>query len=220
MFLLACRISKTAFFIGHVQVVIPFLSESYGSQRDPSENAGDSIPYCTLKQFPALMEHCIEWAREKFQSSFSAKPDAFNNFWQLHGPSAGQLLQTLQHKTHIEGVPLVYKLISRRPKDFQDVVQLARLKFEKYFSFKAQQLLSMFPLDHTVENGVKFWQSPKRPPVPVIYDAENPIHLAFVRAACILYSKVYGHSISPLNMTLENLKNLSAKAKLPSFVPK
>ena len=42
---------------GHVQVILPFKTESYGSQRDPPEK---DVPFCTLKSFPNLIEHCIE----------------------------------------------------------------------------------------------------------------------------------------------------------------
>merc|ERR1719359_317698 len=48
---------------GNVQVVVPRLTESYGSSRDPPEK---SIPVCTLKNFPNAIEHCIQWARYSF----------------------------------------------------------------------------------------------------------------------------------------------------------
>ena len=83
---------------GHVQVIVPYMTESYSSQvswdifyclvyyyiygvrlnslsiclsilchsdifqRDPID---EDVPYCTLKSFPATIDHCIEWAREK-----------------------------------------------------------------------------------------------------------------------------------------------------------
>jgi molybdopterin/thiamine biosynthesis adenylyltransferase len=50
---------------GHVQVVLPGLTESYGSMQDPDEDGGE-IPHCTLKMFPEETLHCIEWARDKF----------------------------------------------------------------------------------------------------------------------------------------------------------
>ena len=31
-------------------------------QRDPPD---EDVPYCTLKSFPAQIEHCIQWARDK-----------------------------------------------------------------------------------------------------------------------------------------------------------
>jgi len=56
---------------GHVQVIVPFLSESYGSKEDPNEE--NDIPYCTLKMFPEESIHCIEWARDKFEKMFFIK---------------------------------------------------------------------------------------------------------------------------------------------------
>ncbi|KAL5969221.1 Ubiquitin-like modifier-activating enzyme 6, partial [Taenia solium] len=53
---------------GHTQVILPGITESYSSQKDPSEEeeeASDVIPYCTLKSFPAKVSDCVEWAREK-----------------------------------------------------------------------------------------------------------------------------------------------------------
>ena len=57
---------------GHVQVVLPGLTESYGSKRDPEE--ANEIPYCTLKMFPEEALHCLEWARDKFENIFFNKP--------------------------------------------------------------------------------------------------------------------------------------------------
>lgn len=49
---------------GNVQVVIPHITESYSSSRDPPEKA---IPVCTLKNFPNAIEHTIQWARDDFE---------------------------------------------------------------------------------------------------------------------------------------------------------
>lgn len=34
----------------------------FASQRDPPE---EEIPFCTLKSFPSVIEHTIQWARDK-----------------------------------------------------------------------------------------------------------------------------------------------------------
>jgi ubiquitin-activating enzyme E1 len=51
---------------GNVQVVIPFLTESYSSSQDPPEK---SIPICTLKNFPNAIEHTLQvsgcWGRKE-----------------------------------------------------------------------------------------------------------------------------------------------------------
>ena len=45
----------------NLQVVLPFMTQSYGDSQDPPE---ESIPLCTLKHFPNAIEHTIEWARD------------------------------------------------------------------------------------------------------------------------------------------------------------
>lgn len=61
---------------GHVQVVVPFKTESYGSTNDPEENK--EIPVCTLKMFPEETIHCVEWAKDIFGNLFTLKPQSFN----------------------------------------------------------------------------------------------------------------------------------------------
>ena len=58
---------------GHVQVVIPRETESYGSMQDPDDNQGE-IPHCTLKMFPDETLHCVEWARDLFGKLFDQVP--------------------------------------------------------------------------------------------------------------------------------------------------
>lgn len=61
---------------GNVQVVVPFVTESYGSSADPPEA---SIPVCTLKSFPYMIEHCIQWARDFFDGYFRIQPERLND---------------------------------------------------------------------------------------------------------------------------------------------
>jgi len=57
---------------GHVQTIIPYKTESYGSQNDPADDL--NIPMCTLKMFPEEALHCVEWARDLFGKYFTEKP--------------------------------------------------------------------------------------------------------------------------------------------------
>eukprot|EP00611_Tribonema_gayanum_P030367 TRINITY_DN8423_c0_g1_i1.p1 TRINITY_DN8423_c0_g1~~TRINITY_DN8423_c0_g1_i1.p1 ORF type:complete len:705 (+),score=261.06 TRINITY_DN8423_c0_g1_i1:59-2173(+) len=55
----------------NVQVVLPHVTASYAD--GPKDQADeDSIPMCTLRNFPSLIEHCIEWARAQFEDMFVA----------------------------------------------------------------------------------------------------------------------------------------------------
>lgn len=43
------------------KVVVPHCTASYAD--GPKDQEDDAIPMCTLRNFPSLIEHCIEWAR-------------------------------------------------------------------------------------------------------------------------------------------------------------
>jgi len=57
---------------GNVQVIVPHLTESYGSTKDPDDSNG--IPICTIKSFPFKQAHTIQWARELFETEFNEIP--------------------------------------------------------------------------------------------------------------------------------------------------
>lgn len=71
------------------QVVIPHQTQSYGDSQDPDE---ESIPLCTLKNFPHLIEHCIQWARDYFEGAFVEGP----NEYQKYAENPIVYLQTVQ----------------------------------------------------------------------------------------------------------------------------
>ncbi|VDQ03327.1 unnamed protein product [Trichobilharzia regenti] len=102
---------------GNVQVVIPYLTESYSSSQYPPEK---SFPPCTLKNFPYLIEHTLQWARDLFGGVFVHQYQAMNSF--LQDPS-GFLERTLatQGNQQLETLQtLKINLIDKRPNNFED----------------------------------------------------------------------------------------------------
>lgn len=63
--------SGTLGTMGNIQVVVPFLTDSYSSSQDPPEK---SIPICTLKNFPNAIEHTLQWARDLFEGLYTQSP--------------------------------------------------------------------------------------------------------------------------------------------------
>ena len=51
----------------HSQIILPFKTMTYNDIRDPPE---ESFAACTVKSFPYLIEHTIQWAREYFEGIF------------------------------------------------------------------------------------------------------------------------------------------------------
>jgi Ubiquitin-activating enzyme active site len=117
----------------------------------------------------------------------------------------------------------VVKLLSRRPKSFEDCLRYARLKFEKLFNHDVRQLLHVYPLDAKTKEGAPFWSLPKRPPTPVEYEAENPLHYQFISAIACLRATNFKVEIPSKTPRSEEFRKecgkLAAKFEVPKFVP-
>ena len=200
---------------GHIQCVVPHLTESYSSQRDPEDH---DVPYCTLKSFPAVIEHTIQWARNKFESCYSQKPQLYNKFWSTHN-SAPDLLQSLRSGNKPDGIILVAKTLRSWPKSWHDCVARARLQFERYYNHKAKQLLYAFPRDTKLSDGTLFWQSPKRPPTAIEFDINNALHYSFLESAARLHATVHSIHFNSEDLTKESLMKILRDVKVPEFLP-
>src|SRR5690606_24736814 len=100
---------------GHVQVIIPRRTKSYGMTRDPPET---SFPYCTLKSFPSKIEHTIQWARDKFGSLFNLKPQELLNLLEnsiRDGESYWNRLKS-KKQARLSEVERIYKMVQRIPR--------------------------------------------------------------------------------------------------------
>ncbi|XP_019732172.1 ubiquitin-like modifier-activating enzyme 6 isoform X2 [Hippocampus comes] len=200
---------------GHTEIIVPNLTESYNSHRDPPE---EEIPFCTLKSFPSVIEHTIQWARDKFENAFVQKPSMYNSFWQTH-KSAEFVLQKMQAGESLEGSFEVIKLLNRRPHCWEQCITLARLKFEKYFKRKALQLLHAFPLDTRLKDGSLFWQSPKRPPAPIDFDLKDPLHFTFVVSTARLFAGINNIPYSEKDLCGEAVAEILSHVKIPKYQP-
>mmetsp|Transcript_28340 Transcript_28340/g.71145 ORF Transcript_28340/g.71145 Transcript_28340/m.71145 type:complete len:1022 (+) Transcript_28340:194-3259(+) len=197
---------------GHVQVIIPFKTENYGSQRDPEAGG---IPFCTLKSFPFKYEHCVQWARAlAFEKYFVSLPQQYHKFFfetadvaqQLDGPGVREL------KPHV-----IHRMLRRKPESFADCVQLARFKWERYFNHAPRHLLNAFPADHTLPDGKPFWSSPKRRPTPLEFNVADDDCLNFVIAFANLWAFVWG---LPKNEDRAEIAKMAEAVTPPEFVSK
>nr|DBA28735.1 TPA: hypothetical protein GDO54_009041 [Pyxicephalus adspersus] len=153
-----------------------------------------------------------------FESSFSHKPSLYNKFWHTHN-SAEDVLQRIQSGESLEGCFHVVKLLSRKPRCWSHCVELARLKFEKYFNHKAQQLLHSFPLDTRLKDGSFFWQSPKRPPTPVQFDITDPLHISFIISAAKLFAEVHEIQFTEKDFSLDAIHKILTEITIKEFTP-
>jgi len=79
-------------------------------------------------------------------------------------------------------------------------------------------------LDMKNKDGTLFWSGAKRPPVPIKFDAQDPLHLDFVRYCAALWAKVWGlqpaHCDPRSEEDNEYIRKVCAGVEIPVFRPK
>jgi ubiquitin-activating enzyme E1 len=201
---------------GSTQVVVPCVTENYGASRDPVDEK--SIPMCTLKFYPNLIEHTLQWARELFEEQYKQTPDDCNNY--LNCATAAEFQTSFlanQQNVKLETLNRMYTaLVESRPASIEDCIVWARLQFEDLFCNRIKQLLHTFPVDKLTSSGAPFWSGSKKPPAPLQFNAGDPLHMQFIVAAANMRAMVFG--IPPQHMEevfFEVLEGVS----VPSFSP-
>lgn len=200
---------------GNVQVVVPHLTESYGSSHDPPEK---SIPICTLKNFPNAIEHTLQWARDEFEGLF--KNNAMFAESYLNDPIALDELLRQPGASSVEIMEAVKRiLMDERPANFEDCIRWSRLHFEEQYKNQILQLLYNFPPDQTTSSGAPFWSGPKRCPHPIDFDVNNDLHLNYIMSASNLKAFMYGLTDGQIRDP-NVIKQMVSKVVVPKFQPK
>lgn len=198
---------------GNVQVVVPFLSESYSSSQDPPEKA---IPICTLKNFPNAIEHTLQWARDEFEGLFKQPAENVNQY--LADPRFVERALRLPGTQPLEVLEALQRaLCSERPHCWADCVGWACRHWHRQYCNNIRQLLHNFPPGQKTNSGTLFWSGPKRCPHPLTFDPENPLHLDYVLAAANLFAQSYGIEGS---RDRGAVKEILRHVRVPPFAPK
>ena len=166
------------------QMVVPHKTLCYGDSQDPPEEA---IPMCTMRNFPNIIEHCIEWGRDSFNSMFVTRAqDALNFIESPDGFLAG-LRQATTSTGAIDSLREVNNILTLKANaDFGSCVQIARDLFDTFFNFNIRDLIGMFAPDALDSHGQPFWSGPKRCPDPIAFNPNDATHLMFVMSCANL----------------------------------
>ena len=194
---------------GNTQIIIPGLTESYGSTQDPPEK---SIPICTIKNFPNAIEHTIQWAREDFEGLFTRAPQ--NAEMYLKDKNFINTLSLSDKNTVIQDVMMV--LVNDRPETFFDCVKWALNYWYTKYRNDIMQMIEKFPKDCLTSSGVPFWSGGKRCPHPITFDSDNKDHMNYLVAASNLWATVHGIIGS---QDLDTLSLLIQEVEIPDFSP-
>jgi len=202
----------------NVQVVVPHMTESYGD--GPEDAADDSIPMCTLRNFPSLVEHCIEWSRGLFEDTFAVPPAVARQYVEDRlGFLAAVAAKTLAHPNRAQGrsaVPLelttlralrrtvlhegASPALARGGADegFARCVADAHALFHGCFRDNILELQHQFPEDKAnEETGERFWSGAKRFPRAAKFDVRDDTHISFLASAANLFAVAHGIAPPP-----------------------
>ncbi len=183
---------------GNVDTIAPFKTRTYAEGGAAVEGGG--VPMCTLRNFPHLTDHCIEWARDQFAllfvkmsksaEGYVANPEQFERkVRDTAGSEPGVAFFDTRCVTSL--------LRASRAPTMGSAAQLAFDMFHYMFRDRILDLQSAFPKDArmTNEDGVDigpFWSEKKRYPTVVVYNPEDETHTNFMLSATCMFAVMLG----------------------------
>ena len=207
--------------ISSTDLVIPDHTEVEAGEEMKQLQGGSfaAPPFCVVKNFPNQISHCILWAIEKFESLFRSKPELSNKFVQLVKES-GDNTKDLDFNMAKATTNFFQSAVT----NFEDCLYMARVKFEKYFDFKARQLVFNFPPDHKQDDGKRFWALPRQMPRPLDFEElilSSEACRSFLLSAAELYAKIYDIAVpGNVDESLQQFLTSERCKTLPNFTPK
>ena len=198
---------------GSCQVFVPFKTCCYNDILDIPES---SIPLCTLRNFPSKIEHCIEWALDKFNEFFTIPVEELQKF--IENKEA--FYETIR-KEEITSVQInklkeiknLLELIDQ--KNIAKIIEKAVNIFYNNYDYNIHLLLNEFPEDYKNKDGTLFWSGSKRIPKVIKFNINNEDCFNFVKYYSILLAK----SINIEIVEDQNyIKNIIEKIKLREYI--
>jgi hypothetical protein len=156
------------------QLIIPFVSEEY---KDVENNKNQKIGMCTIRNLPSLIEHCIEWSRDKFFEYFGKNIRLLKNF--IENPN--------EFFKENEGTDLYEKLIYLKnyliifkSKSYDKCFNFTKKIFYLNYNKIINDTLVINPPDKLLENGTKFWKGSNRLPHILEYNPEDKTNFYYI----------------------------------------
>lgn len=192
---------------GSVQSVIPHMTESYSTKQDPQEK---EVPMCTLKNFPYLIEHCIQYARNLFDGLFVKAPQNYN----MHSKNPEKIKNMTPAELSEIGNDILF-VNNNKVKTEMDCIQVAYNLWYETFRDPIHHLLNKYPEDFLNEDGQSFWTGTKK--MPVLYNFDNEkIHnmsLRFIESTANLWADVFKIK----HVTKQQITQFLKDAKIPNI---
>lgn len=206
------------------EVILPFKTTCYN---DHKESEQDSIPMCTLRNFPHFIEHCIEWARAQFSELFEDSPLNVNGLLRDKDHYFEQVEKEGNAHAQLEALENTKKIVDIliQGVTIETCIKLALEEFSKQFRNRIRDLLHLFPEEsrkvdkHTKEDLGPFWSGEKRFPQAAEFDPLDDLHLDYVLNTANLFAFMF---CLPSLRDREHARSLASKISLeiPPWKPR
>eukprot|EP01038_Epipyxis_sp_PR26KG_P012667 gene12667-16982_t len=183
---------------GNVDPICPFKTRTYQDGGKAAEGGG--VPMCTLRNFPHLTDHCIEWSRDQFELLFTKLGKSCESF--LTDPESFEL--KIKEKASSEPGSAFFDVrsvtsfvkVAASP-SIGTAAQLAFDLFHFLFRDRILDLQAAFPADARMidKDGVDkgpFWGEKKRYPTPAVFNPDDDSHTSFLLSATCLFAVAVG----------------------------
>ena len=188
------------------QVIIPNETLGYS----PPSDKGESIPMCTLRNYPTSINHCIEWALEKFNSYFI---DIINKI-KLFVENKDEFYQELSKQGFVTQKEIITKVIRYLKiiinKDYNDILKIAFEDYNEAFVKSIKRTLANYPPNFINLDGTKFWSGNKRCPKPINFNFKNNLTINYIKS----YAKILANELS---VPIENNNDI-IEQKIKEFI--
>ncbi|EGD72963.1 hypothetical protein PTSG_04694 [Salpingoeca rosetta] len=192
--------------------------------------AGGGIPMCTLRNFPHLIDHCIEWARAKFTDLFVSPASQLQQFLEdPEGFTSGLETKFEQHERigalergvdTLKAIKDLAAQLQEKP-TMETCVSLAWRDFHAFVRHVILDLIATFPAGAKTKRGEPFWSAEDSPykifPEVLEFDPQNPLHKEFLIAAANLYACVF--KVHPTKYPSEENKLHTKRCRPNAIVP-
>ena len=197
------------------QVIIPHQTLTYADTKSNAPTVPTKIPMCTLRHFPSLIQHCIEWSRDCFSGYFGDKINTIKLFFSDYNTFKQDIYRKGSPKFQLDSLNNLKIFIDMIVhKDLKKMCEYAVDEYTINFDHKIQQLLISYPPDYKDKTGNDFWVGSKKIPHPLPYNPDDDLCLEYVFKLVFILSHALGIEFSKEEMNKENIKKITKGIKI------
>lgn len=187
------------------QLIIPFITDEYNGFESIDKKLYE---LCTIKNFPYLIEHCIEWSRDKFTEYFFNNINYLKDF--IENPQ-----EFYQQKENDELYEILLSIKDYikifNSKSFDQCLYQGKKIFIQNYNWRIKEILKYNPPDDKCLDGSKFWKGNNRLPHIIDFNVDDDNMLNYVYYYSILLAECLH---IPINNDLIYINNYLKQIKI------